>query len=217
MSKFKASLSRRELLVASATGAAGLVAGVFTPLAALAAPIEGTDFTRVVPPQPTEHSGKIEVTEFFGFWCPHCNDFDPILNEWIKKQPADVAMNYVPIAFYDAQVPYQRLFYTLKVLGKEESLRSKVFYAIHTAKTPMDTGEQQAEWAGQNGIDKKRYLELYNSFSVQNDARRATSVANIYGVSSVPTLSVNGKYTVLGSAGALSTVDFLVAQERHTK
>jgi thiol:disulfide interchange protein DsbA len=217
MTNFKASLSRRDLLLYGATGAAGLVAGALTPLTAFAAPVEGTDYNRVTPPQPTDHPGKIEVTEFFGFWCPHCNDFDPILNEWIKKQPADVAMNYVPISFADAQVPYQRLYYTLKILGKEDALRSKVFYAIHTAKTPLDTGEQQADWAAQNGIDKKKYLDLYNSFSVQNDARRATTIANNYGVSSVPTLAVNGKYTVLGSAAALSTVDFLVAQERHAK
>jgi thiol:disulfide interchange protein DsbA len=207
-------LSRRQLLITGAGTAAGLAAGLLGPAAAFAAFSEGADYTRVTPAQPTEHPGKIEVTEFFGYWCPHCNEFDPILSDWVKKQRPDVAMRYVPIAFYDQQVPLQRLYYTLKALGQDEALRSKVFYAIHSAKIPLDTGEEQAAWAASNGIDKKKFLDLYNSFSIQADARRASTTATAYDVSSIPTLAVNGKYTVLGSERALATVDFLVDQER---
>jgi thiol:disulfide interchange protein DsbA len=109
----------------------------------------------------------------------------------------------------------QRLFYTLEVLGVGQALRPKVFAAIHVTHTPLDTGEQQADWAQSNGIDRKKYLDLYNSFSVQTSARRATSLATAYGVSSVPTLAVDGKYVVLGSAQALPTVDYLIGLERH--
>jgi thiol:disulfide interchange protein DsbA len=207
---------RRALVTLSGAGALAIASFASRPLYAQTAPQENTDFTRLAAPQPRDNTGKIEVTEWFGFWCPHCNDFEPLLENWVKKLPPDVAMNYVPIAFYDQQVPLQRLFYTLQILGLDRTLRSKVFAAIHEAHTPLDTGEQQADWAAQNGIDKKKYLDLYNSFSVQSNARRASSLAQAYGISSVPTLSVDGKYEVLGSAKAFLTLDYLIAQERRT-
>jgi protein dithiol oxidoreductase (disulfide-forming) len=211
-------LSRRRALVTlSGAGALAIASVASRPLYAQTAPQENSDFTRLAAPQQVDHPGKIEVTEWFGFWCPHCNEFEPILENWVRKLPPDVEMNYVPIAFYDQQVPLQRLFYTLQVLGLDRTLRPKVFAAIHEAHTPLDTGEAQADWAAQNGIDKKKYLDVYNSFSVQSNARRASSMAQAYGISSVPTLSVDGKYEVLGSAKALTTLDYLIAQERRAR
>src|SRR5262250_1846224 len=36
------------------------------------APVEGTDFILVDPPQSVDTPGKIEVIEFFWYRCPHC-------------------------------------------------------------------------------------------------------------------------------------------------
>ena len=35
-------------------------------------------------------AGKVEVIEFFGYWCPHCNTFDPEFNAWMKSAPAHI-------------------------------------------------------------------------------------------------------------------------------
>ena len=211
-------LTRRQLLTAGAAASASLAFAGLTPRAALAqkAPQDGRDYTTLTAPQLTDKPGKIEVIEFFGFWCPHCNEFEPTLEAWVKKQSADVSMRFVPVAFSDAQVPLQRLFYTLKYLGKDEALRTKVFAAIHVTHTPLDNAEQQADWAASNGIDRKKYLDFYNSFSVNQDVHNATHLAtDIYGISSIPTLGVNGKYTVLGGPETLATVDYLIAKERR--
>ena len=40
-------------------------------------------FVEVNPPQPTADTGKIEVIEFFHYGCPHCRDFDPLLEKWV--------------------------------------------------------------------------------------------------------------------------------------
>jgi thiol:disulfide interchange protein DsbA len=217
-SKFESSITRRQLLGAGAAAGAVAALGALAPGAAKAqkVPQEGRDFTILPTPQITDHPGKIEVIEFFGFWCPHCNEFEPTLEAWIKKQPPDVAMKFVPVSFTDSQVPYQRLFYTLKYLGKDEALRTKVFAAIHVTHTPLETADQQADWAQANGIDRKKYLDFYNSFSVNQDVRNASHIASdLYQVSSIPTLAVNGKYTVLGGADTMATVDYLVAKERR--
>ena len=66
-------------------------------------------------------AGKIEVVEFFWYSCPHCNAFEPTLEAWSKKLPADVVLRRVPVAFRDEPfVAHQKIFYALETLGKVE-------------------------------------------------------------------------------------------------
>ena len=46
---------------------------------------EGKTFRKVVPPQPTDSPGKIEVVEFFSWGCPHCAHFYPLLHAWLAR------------------------------------------------------------------------------------------------------------------------------------
>ena len=69
---------------------------------------EGFDY-RVLPiPQPIEVKGKVEVIEFFWYGCPHCYDFEPELTAWIKRQPKDVILRRVPVAFRDDFMPHSQ-------------------------------------------------------------------------------------------------------------
>ena len=67
---------RFNLCLAAACGAACM------PQLALAqgAPVEGKDYVRLAQPVPMPSSGKVEVVEFFGYWCPHCNSFEPAID-----------------------------------------------------------------------------------------------------------------------------------------
>ena len=52
------------------------------------APQRGTDYLPLEKLAPVEApQGKIEVIEFFWYSCPHCNAFEPLLVDWIKKLP----------------------------------------------------------------------------------------------------------------------------------
>lgn len=67
-----------------------------------AAPVAGQDYTVLKAVQPLDvPAGKIEVIEFMWYGCPHCNEFDPYLENWIKKQGPDVVFKRVPVAFRD--------------------------------------------------------------------------------------------------------------------
>ena len=52
--------------------------------------MEGLDYKTLASAQPTESKGKIEVTEFFWYACPHCYDLEPELQAWVKRQNKDV-------------------------------------------------------------------------------------------------------------------------------
>ena len=113
-------------------------------------------------------AGKIEVVEFFWYSCPHCNAFEPQLEAWVKKLPADVSFRRVPVAFRDDFVPQQRLFYTLEAMGKVDELHRKVFDAIHVDKQAINKEDPILAWAEKNGLDKAKFKEMYNSFSVSD-------------------------------------------------
>ena len=217
-------MNRREFSVATACTVALASLGLPGSLLAQARkPDEGTDYLsldkRVAVEAP---AGKIEVIEFFWYSCPHCNVFEPKLVNWIKKLPADVSVRRVPVAFRDDFVPQQRLYYTLEAMGKLDELHSKVFHAIHTEKQVIDKEGPILAWAEKNGLDKVKFIELYNSFSVQTKARRATQLQDAYKVQGVPALGIAGRYYTDGTlAGtmerALQVTDYLVAEARKAK
>ncbi len=216
-------MKRRDFSLACGAVMAG--AG-FVPSIALAqakAPEAGVDYLvldkRVLVEAP---AGKIEVVEFFWYNCPHCHAFEPAFDAWSKKVPKDVAVRRVPIAFRDDFAPQQRLYYALEAMGLVDKLHAKVFAAIHVEKKELNKGDAIADWVAKQGIDKTKFLEQYNSFSVATKASRATQLQNAYKIEGVPALGVAGRYWTDGSMAkslerALQVVDHLVAGIRNGK
>ena len=71
------------------------------------------------------------MVEFFWYGCPHCNAFEPTLDAWAKKLPADVAFRRMPVAFSAPHERTRSLYYALEAMGLVEALHRKVFAAIH--------------------------------------------------------------------------------------
>lgn len=188
-----------------------------------AAPVSGKDFTVLKAPQPLGvPAGKIEVIEFFWYGCPHCNEFDPLLETWIKKQGPDVVFKRVPVAFRDDFIPHSKLYYALDALGRANELTPVVFNEIHVKKDYLLTPEAQADFLAKQGVDKKKFLDAYNSFSTQSALKRDQEMLKGYQIEGVPTLAVQGKYETGPAAtnslpGTLQVLDYLVAQVRAKK
>ena len=132
---------------------------------------------------------------------------------------ADVTLRRVPVSFRPDFEPQQRLFYVLEGMGKVEELHKKVFYAIHVDKQPLNTEALLTAWAEKQGINKAKFTEMYNSFSVSTKVRKATQLQNLYKVVGVPALGVGGRYYTSGDLAknmdrALQVVDYLVGQSR---
>jgi len=95
-------------------------------------PAEGTDYKRVVPPQPTDSPGRIEVIEFFSYGCPHCNAFYPVINAWAAKLPKDVVFKRVAVSFNRPQwISLARAYYALQATGDLPALDGALFHALH--------------------------------------------------------------------------------------
>ncbi len=220
-------MQRRDFSLSAASVAAASFGGVLALPALVSAqgkvPQEGTDYLVLDKPAQTEAAaGKIEVVEFFWYNCPHCNRFEPQLEEWIKKAPKDVSIRRAPVAFRPDFEPQQRLYFVLESLGKVEELHKKVFYAIHVEKQNLSNADQVTAWAEKQGISKAKFLEAYNSFPIATKARKATLLQDAYKVDGVPALGVAGRYFTSGSVAqtmerALVVADYLVGLTRKAK
>lgn len=208
------SLSRRQLLIAAAVA----------PCVAYAqrAPQELKDFAPVRPPQPTETGNKIEVLEFFQYTCPHCATYEPVLEGWRKNLPADVEYRRNPIAWDERTVPHVKIYYTLEALKKTHELHTRVFRAVQQERRPLLKTDEIADFMAANGIDRKQWLDTFNSFTVATRANRAGQVWKAYKVDGTPAVAVDGKFltapSMVGSReGSLPVLDHLIQRARTEK
>ena len=205
-------LNRRQLVIAAAV----------TPLAVHAQarpPQAGQQYQVLKVPQPTESGNKIEVIDFFQYSCPHCFHFLPMLRDWKQKLAPDVAYRYMPVVFDDRLIPHAKICFALIGLGKIEDMHAKVFNAIHVdRKRLLDTNEI-ADFMAANGIDRQKWLDMYNSFGVASQVSRSKQIWTAYEVDGTPSLGCDGKYLtspamVQSEVQCLEVMNFLIDKSR---
>ena len=208
-------MKRREFSfsAASAVAASALTLPVATPALAQARQFkEGKDYRRLDKPvAPDAPAGKVDVIEFFWYSCPHCNSFEPHLEAWVKAASKDLSIRRVPVAFNASFVPQQKLYYTLEGMGKLDEMHTKVFRTIHVDKLKLAKDDEILAWAAKQGLDAAKFKEIYGSFTVSNQVRRASQLQDAYGVEGVPSMGVAGKYYTDGTmAGNMQNVLLVV-------
>ncbi|MBU6257003.1 MAG: thiol:disulfide interchange protein DsbA/DsbL [Burkholderiales bacterium] len=188
-------------------------------MSAAADPVEGKDYTRLGQAVPVEVPGKVEVIEFFGYWCPHCNDFQTVLEPWIKRLPPGVNFRRIAAAWQPWQVFYQKLYFALEAMGAPEGIHQKIFDAVHRQGLHLENPPVLEAFARANGIDPAKLRETINGFTVASRLGIANQAFRDYRVDGVPTLAVNGRYTTSpaqagGEKQALQVVDALIRKSR---
>jgi len=209
------SKSKRTLLSAAALG----LAISFSGLSGAQSPKieEGFDYRILPTPQPVESKAKVEVIEFFWYGCPHCYDFEPELNAWLKRQPKDVIFRKVPVAFRDDFMPHSQLFYALEAMGKGDALNDKVMYAMHKENKRLITENEIADWVATQGIDRNTFLATYRSFAVVSKARAARQMADAYRIDGVPTVVMQGRYVTSPSIAGTKAKEISVMEHLEQK
>ncbi|MDP9918826.1 thiol:disulfide interchange protein DsbA/DsbL [Variovorax boronicumulans] len=200
-------MKRRDFSLAATS--IGLLSLAAVPAHAQRAPKAGTDFLVLDKRVPVDApAGKVEVVEFFSYNCPHCNDFEPSLEAWVKAAPKEVAFRRIPVPFVGNDVEAkQRLYFTLEAMGKLEEYHPKVFAAIHAQRQNLNGDANIQAWAERAGLDGAKFKETFASFGVASKARRAAQQTEAYKVAGVPALAVAGRWYVDGeTAGSMSKV-----------
>ena len=204
-----------------------IAAAIFSLNAWAAGPeaFEGHDYSRLKNAQPVATGNKVEVLEFFWYRCPHCFQLEPALNTWLKTLPKDAQVRRVPAVFRDDWLPGAKLYYTLEQMNLLGKLHDKVFNAYHVENINLNDPAVLGGWIAKQGIDRKKFEGIYNSFSTQSKATQGARLVTAYAITGVPAFVIDGKYTtsvsMTGSPARLFEVlDQLIVKaraERSTK
>ncbi len=190
-------------------------AGTGMSAAVHAQAVEGTDYRKIEPPQPTDSPGKIEVIEFFSYMCPHCKEFYPLVSTWEAKLPKNVVFRRVPVGFNrPAWINLARAYYALQASGDLGKLDGALFRAIHDEHLQLFDEASLTDWVGKSGGHAEQFAAAYASFGVNNQTVQADQMAEKYGIEAVPTMTVNGEYQAMGKnlAEMLLNTDRLIAR-----
>jgi len=173
--------------------------------------------------QPTSAPpGKVEVTEFFWYSSPHCYELEPTIEAFVKKEGDRILFKRVAVTFDSKLLPYTKLYYSLVRLGLEEKLTPAVYDEIHQQKKRLLAEDAQANFLATQGVDKKKFVEAYESFEVPALVMEAMEQVHNYQIDVVPTLVVAGKYKTgpmytKSYDGTAPVLDYLVKQVLDNK
>jgi len=142
----------------------------------------------------------ITISEFFWLGCPHCQNFEPMVQSWKtqlnvegKAKVDKTAVPGNPRWNQDANV-----FFTLKELGASDvqiSLMLKMYEAERIKNKSLPDNTDIASFFEKLGFDKVKAMEILNdSQKLEPHLHKANTEYNKTDSQGVPTFVVNGKY-----------------------
>jgi len=214
-----------------------LSAATLTALSASASPADpknGVEYKTLPTAQPTDSGKKIEVTEFFAYYCPHCYAFEPTLEAWVKKQGDNIVFKRVHVPYNDSVLPQQKLFFTLEAMGLlTDKLHKEIFDEMHVRHNRLDRDTAVFDFVGKQGIDVAKFTDTYRSLGVAARLRKGNAMFSDYKVDSWPMLAVDGRFLTSPTmsdegnksatteaqldAGVTQVLDILVAKAKAEK
>ena len=180
---------------------------------------EGTHYVELDTPINTRMPDKIVVAEYFSYGCPHCYQFEPLINTWKSELPEDVVFERTPAVWNRDYQLFAQTYYTAKALDVLDVIHVPIFQAIHAERRRISDPEAMARFFGEYGIDPVDFAKAFSSFGVRASVQQAEAKGRAYRSTGVPALIVNGKYRIEGgmagsNAAMLRVADFLIAKER---
>ena len=184
----------------------------------------GREFDKTLQIIPTDNPSKIEVTEVFWYGCIHCYQMDPLLNDWVKKLPADVTFRRMPGLPQPTWAPMAKAFYAMEDLKLTDKLHGALFDAINKEKSLNPTNEAAAiDWiTKKSGLDKAKVEASFKSFSMNSKLNQASQYFRATGATGVPSLIIDGRFITSstmagGNTAALKTADYIINNLRADK
>jgi len=188
------------------TWASILVLALLNAAPATAEYAEGIEYRSISPAVGKLTDKPREVVELFWYGCPHCYNFEPKINNWVRSKPKDVGFERVPAVFMHPRTGqpnpkwalHAKLFYTAKLMGVLDKIHGPLFERIHEQGRHIHTSGEAEAFFAEFGIDAEEFNNTFNSFAVDSKVRRAIELTKRYGAGGVPTLIIDGKYITDG-------------------
>jgi len=131
-----------------------------------------------------------------------------------------VVLTRVPAALNPQWDLAARAYYTAVQLGLADKANALIYAAIHALHPSLATpSDYQRLFVSQLGVSTQQFTSTWNSLQVDARLAQAKVLAQRYGVTSVPTLTVDGKWLTgagyhLSTAQIMPAVNWLVQQDQ---
>ena len=169
---------------------------IFAVTAAQAKAVEGTDYiVRSNEIKPVQ-SDKIEVTEFFSYFCIHCQHLEPIIEQQSKRFASDTVLRQEHVVWQPAHQTLARLAAAVKSTGLSRQANQAIFKALMDGVVTDETSLKN--WIQQQPYGS-RLLAAYNSPQSAAAAQTMQQQTVTYNITKTPTMVVGGKYELTNS------------------
>ena len=185
---------------------------VATSAFAQAQPVSGRDYQELSPVRPVASGERIEVIEFFYYGCPVCYEAQPHIAKWLARTGPGISMVRVPAVFTESSESFARTFFTLGAMNQIARLHWPLYDNHHFDGKQLNEEKNVVDWVSGNGVDPKRFSELWHSAEIAAQVDSAKKALATYDIKGVPTFVIDGKYlTSARLAGGTSEMMRVVA------
>ncbi|MFD2179330.1 thiol:disulfide interchange protein DsbA/DsbL [Veronia pacifica] len=138
------------------------------------------------------------VTEFFSFYCPHCNNLEPAMVALKKQLPdnAKLYKNHVSFMGGNMGIEVSKAYATAELLKVEDKITPVLFDRIHRLRKQPKSVDELRQIFIDEGVSADKFDKTFNSFPVNAMSNRYMAAFKKTGLTGVPGLVVNGKYVV---------------------
>ena len=146
---------------------------------------------------------KPEVTEYFSFFCPACNAFEPLIAQFKPKLDNTVKFKKSHVDFSGPRNPevqkvMAQALAVAEVLPQKDKLISAIFTHIHAKRNKVNELADMKDIFLAQGVDGDKFDKLYKSFAVRTKTSKMARMQQKWqekrALTGVPTFIVNGKY-----------------------
>lgn len=185
---------------------------------------EGTHYKLVREAGRPGDGKRIQVAEFFWYGCGHCYAFEPVISAWAKTKASDVEFVQVPNSLgHPVGLVHAKAYYAQESLGLLPKTHQAMFDALNKERRPLSNDQQVAYYLNEvSGVMPDMLTNAINGFAVDQKVRAAEALAKQYGITSTPTVVVDGRYLVNatmagGFPGMIKVIDFLTDKVRKER
>ena len=158
-------------------------------------------------PQPTRTGNKIEVLEIFWYGCPHCYNFEPVIEKWLEEKAEYIEYIRMPGVMGKNWLPHARAFYAAEKLGVLDKIHRPLFDAIHKEKRKIMDKKSLKKFFVAQGVNGDDFDQAFQSKEVEDNVRYAFTMGQRYAITGVPAVIINGKYITSASmAGSFTKI-----------
>jgi thiol:disulfide interchange protein DsbA len=168
------------------------------PAGAAASNLQG-QFQQLNEPS-THQPGKVEMTEFADFYCPHCHLFEqtalPLLEEEFGRQ-VQVTMVGFPVIPGMLPTPFE-MYEQARMMGKGPEMKRVLFRTIHRDRTLILDRRVRAILASEVGLDPGAFERGLASGKPARALQEGKEWGKRINVNSTPTVLLDGNIKIEG-------------------